>query len=104
MIWLLILGIGLATYATRLSFILFLGQAEMPTLLLRILRFVPIAVLTAIIVPQLVLPQGIIDLSLKNPRWIAGLLAAVIAWKTRNIFLTIVVGMVGLWILQALLK
>src|SRR5256885_412699 len=98
--WLLILGIGLITYAIRLSFILFFGKVEMPPLLLRILRFVPIAVLSAIILPQLLLPGGTLDLSLRNPRWLAGILAALVAWRTRNVLLTIAVGMVALWVLQ----
>lgn len=103
MTWLLIIGIGIATYALRLSFILSLGRVEMPALALRTLRFVPVAVLTAIIVPQLLLPSGVIDFSLHNPRWLAGLLAALIAWRTRNVFLTIAVGMLALWGLQALI-
>ena len=101
--WLLIIGIGIVTYALRLSFILGLGRVEMPALALRTLRFVPVAVLTAIIVPQLLLPSGVVDLSLHNPRWLAGLLAALIAWRTRNVFLTIAVGMLALWGLQALI-
>lgn len=100
--WLLIIGIGIVTYALRLSFILSLGRWEIPALALKAMRFVPIAVLTAIIVPQLLLPGQTIDLSLHNPRWLAGLLAAIIAWRTRNVFLTIVVGMLALWGLQAL--
>lgn len=104
MLWLLIIGIGVATYAIRLSFILGLGKVEVSPLMLRVLRFVPMAVLTAIIVPQLLLPAGVVDLSLRNPRWMAGLLAAVIAWRTRNVFLTIAVGMVVLWGLQLLLR
>lgn len=80
MTWLLIIAIGIATYTLRLVFIISLGRVEMPALALRTLRFVPIAVLTAIIVPQLLLPSGAIVLSLRNPRWLAGLLAALIAW------------------------
>ncbi|GHO46176.1 AzlD domain-containing protein [Ktedonospora formicarum] len=103
MIWLLIACIGLATFAVRISFVLGLGKVEVSPLVLRILRLVPIAVLTAIILPQLVLPTGSIDFSTGNPRWIAGILAALIAWWTRNVFLTIAAGMVALWLLQWLL-
>jgi len=98
--WLLILGIGIATYATRLSFVIFFGTREMPAFILRMLRFVPIAVLSAIIWPQLFLVNNTLHLSLNNPRWIAGILAGVIAWRTRNVLLTIVVGMIVLWVLQ----
>jgi branched-subunit amino acid transport protein len=102
--WLLILCIGIATYAMRLSFVTFFGKREMPAFILRMLRFVPMAVLSAIIWPQLFLANNALDLSLGNPRWIAGILAGVIAWRTRNVLLTIVVGMVALWILQLILR
>ena len=104
MIWLLICGIGVATYTIRLSFVAFFGKKELPALILRTLRFVPIAVLSAIIWPQIFLLHNTLDLSPGNPRWIAGILAGVIAWRTRNVLLTIVAGMVALWILQWILK
>ena len=104
MTWLLILGIGVATYAIRLSFVTFFGKRELPAFVLHMLRFVPMAVLSAIIWPQLFLVKNALDLSLGNPRWIAGMLAGVIAWRTRNVLLTIVVGMVALWVLQWVLK
>ena len=101
--WLLIIGIGLATYATRLSFVTFFGKRAMPALILRMLRFVPMAVLSAIIWPQLFLVNNTLDLALANPRWLAGIVAGAIAWLTRNILLTIVVGMLTLWVLQWLM-
>ena len=99
----MLLVIGVVTYAIRLSCIGLLGQREMPALLLKALRFVPLTVLPAIILPQLFLRNNTLALSLQNPRWIAGLLAAVVAWRTRNVLLTIVAGMVGLWVLQFVL-
>ena len=101
-LWLMLLVIGAITYAIRLSCIGLLGQREMPALLLKALRFVPIAVLPAIILPQLFLRNNTLVLSLQNPRWIAGMLAGVVAWRTRNVLLTIAVGMVALWVLQFL--
>lgn len=100
MTWLLIIGCGLVTYAIRLSFVTFFGKRAIPPFVLRMLRFVPMAVLSAIIWPQLFISHNTLDLSLGNPRWIAGLIAALIAWRTRNVLLTIVAGMVALWVLQ----
>ncbi len=99
-LWLMLLVIGAITYAIRLSCIGLLGQRDMPALLLKALRFVPIAVLPAIILPQLFLRNNTLALSLQNPRWIAGILAGVVAWRTRNVLLTIAVGMVALWVLE----
>lgn len=99
-LWLMMLVIGTATYAIRLSCIGLLGQKEMPALLLKALRFVPITVLPAIILPQLFLRNNTLALSIQNPRWLAGILAALVAWRTRNVLLTIAVGMVALWVLE----
>ncbi len=98
--WLVMLAAGLLTYLTRLSFILLWGKINIPIWLLRSLRFVPPAVFTAIIFPELFLPQATLDISLGNARLIAGILAALVAWKTRNIVLTILVGMSVLLLIQ----
>jgi branched-subunit amino acid transport protein len=95
--------IGLATYGTRLSFILLFGTKEVPPGLKRALRFVPASVLTAIIFPEVLAHDGHVDISVGNARLLAALLAALIAWRTRNVFLTILVGMAALLVLQALL-
>jgi branched-subunit amino acid transport protein len=100
MTWLLILGAGIATYAIRLSFVTFFGKREIPAFVLRMLRFVPMAVLSAIIWPQIFIANNALNLSLANPRWIAGLIAGLIAWRTRNVLLTIGAGMLALWALQ----
>lgn len=102
--WLLILAIGMATYGIRLSFVTIFGKGEIPTFVLRVLRFVPMTVLSAIIWPQIFLVNTAFDLSLAHPRWLAGLLAGLIAWRTRNVLLTISVGMAALWILQWIWK
>ena len=103
-LWLTIIAMGLVTYALRLSLIALLGRFEVPPLVSRGLRFVPPAVLSAIFVPELVQPGGKLNLSLGNARLLAGLLAMLVAWRTRNVLLTVAVGMVSLWILQSLLK
>jgi len=100
-LWLTIIIIGLLTYAIRLSFILFFSKMDIPSLLQRAFRFVPVAVLSAIIVPALLLPKGVLALSLSNARLLAGMLAVVVAWRTRNVLITLVVGMGALYLLQA---
>jgi len=103
-LWLTILGMGVVTYGLRLSLIALLGRLEVPPLVSRGLRFVPPAVLSAIILPELVQPGGQLNLSLGNVRLLAGLLALLVAWCTRNVLLTVGAGMVGLWLLQSLVK
>lgn len=93
---------GAITFAIRLSFIVGLGRLTLPPLLNRALRYVPPAVLTAIIVPEIVRPGGVFDLSAGNGRIAAGIVAAVIAWRTKNALLTVGAGMVILWIWRSL--
>lgn len=101
-LWLIIAGMVLVTYSVRLSVIVLLRGAEMPPTLTRALRFVPTAALSAIVLPELVSPNGAVDLSPENVRLMAGIIAAVVAWTTRRTLLPIAVGMVALWVLQAL--
>lgn len=99
-LWLTLLCIGAMTFAIRLSFITFFSKREMPPFLLSTLRFVPLSVLSAIIFPALFLNANRLNLSLSNARLIAGILAVLVAWRTKNVLLTIIVGMVALWLLQ----
>ncbi len=103
-LWLTIVVMGLITYALRLALMGLLAHAAVPVGLQRALRFVPPAVLAAIIAPELLRPGGQLDLTPGNTRLLAGTLAAVIAWRTRNVVATIAAGMLALWLLEALLK
>ena len=104
-LWMTILGAGAVTFALRLSFIALLGRIRIPPSLGRALRFVPAAVpaavLTAMVIPLLFYEDGALEVWLGNERLLAGLVAALIAWRTRNVLLTLGGGMATLWILQA---
>ncbi len=99
-LWITMVVAGLLTYAIRLSFILLFGHMKIPLTVRRALRYVPPAVITAIVFPELLLPAGHLSLSVGNSRLLAGLVAVLVAWRTKNAFLTILVGMVALLILQ----
>ncbi len=98
--WLVMIAIGVLTFATRISFIVILDRWQTPDIIRRALRFVPVSVLTAIFVPEVLIPGGTVDISLNNARLFAGLIAMLVAWKTRNIVWTIVAGMGVLLLLQ----
>jgi len=99
-LWVMFLLVGLLTYALRLSFVFLQGRVEMPSWFPRALRFVPIAVLSALIAPELFHPGGVLDVSLGNARLLAGLLAIGVAWRTRRVGVTIGAGMAALLALQ----
>jgi len=102
-IWPVIIFGGLATYLIRLSFIALMGRFTMPGWMQRALRFVPPAVFAVIIFQGLLFPNGSLSLSpVTNPRLVAGLIAALVAWRWRSPLLTIAVGMAALLVLQGL--
>jgi branched-subunit amino acid transport protein len=99
-IWLVMLAGGLLTFGMRLSFIYLFGRFEVPGTLRRALHYVPPAVLTAIVLPELLLLEGRLQFSLGNERLLAGLAAVLAAWVSRNMLVTILVGMGTLLLLQ----
>jgi branched-subunit amino acid transport protein len=98
--WAVVIVAGVATYLTRLSFIGLIPHEALPGWFARTLRFVPAAVLTAIIVPELLIREGQVHVGLDNPRLVAGLVAVAVAWKTKSALATIAAGMALLWLLQ----
>jgi branched-subunit amino acid transport protein len=100
-IWLVIFAVGAINYAARLSFIAFFARREMPPLLARALKHVPAAMLTAIVVPAVVFTApGTLELGLGNSKLIAAVIAGFVAWRGRNVPLTIGVGMAALWLAE----
>jgi len=99
-IWLVMLAGGLITFGIRFVLIFLFGKFEIPQALRRALHYVPPAVLSAIVFPELFIREGHIALALGNTRLLAGLIAIVVAWFSRNTLLTILAGMVALGVLQ----
>lgn len=99
-LWLLVLGMGLLTFLLRLALVLGANRLELPPTLQQGLKYAPPAVLSAIIALELAAPAGTIDLTPSNFRLVAGVVATVVAWRTRNVLITIAVGMIVLWMLQ----
>lgn len=96
-LWTIILSVGIATFIIRFSFIWLLGNRKINLTIQSLLSFVPPAVLAALITPSFLLtPEA--QFSMVNQRMWAGLFAALVAWKTRNVICTIVSGMFCLWV------
>ena len=102
-IWVVMLSVGVLTFLTRLSFIYLLEKWQPPDVVTRALRFVPVAVLTAIFIPELALKNGELILSLENIRLMAGTIAIAVAWRTKSALWTIGVGMISFWALTWLM-
>jgi len=99
-IWLIFLLGGALTFGMRFSFIYLFGRFEIPEMLHRALRFVPPAVLSAIVFPELLIQSGQVKVTWTNFHLLAGIAAIIVAWKTKNTLLTILSGMAALLLLQ----
>ncbi len=100
--WLALILIGLLTFFTRLSFITLLDRWKTPAWLTNYLQYIPPAVLSAIILPELLIHQDSLGLWPINPRLIAGVVAIAVGVKTGNAIFTILAGMGSLYLFQLL--
>ena len=100
-IWLAAFVGGVGTFAMRAVFLVAAGSfSRVPPWGHRLLRQIPPAALASIVAPALLRPEGQFDLT--SPELAAGLVAALVAWRTRSTALTLVVGMVLLFVLRLL--
>ncbi len=88
-----IVGMAAVTYLPRLLPMLLLTSRSLPPLVIAWLRYIPVAVLAALLLPTLVVRDGVIDLSLRNLYLWAAVPAVLVALKTRSFFATVVTGM-----------
>jgi len=104
--YLLLFIAGPATYLLRASFLLLAKKRPLPTWLADALALLPAAILAAVVVQSLALPEGALDLSPRsNPHLLVGLLLFPLAWWLRRrwhwlLVLTLGLGMGLLWLLH----
>jgi branched chain amino acid efflux pump len=100
---LLILGMALVTFLARYSMIALLARRQVSSGMRRTLELVPIAAFAAIVAPELVLSNGQFAAGLLNVRFVAGMAAIIVALFTRNILITLAVGMGVMWLVQGII-
>jgi branched-subunit amino acid transport protein len=92
--FLLILGMAVITYAIRSAVFVFGERLRFPPLMRTALNFVPVTVLTAIIVPMTLAPHGGgAELTWRNSQLVAALVALGVCAVTRKPLLTIAVSL-----------
>jgi len=90
---LLILGMMLATFSVRYVMYGASSRLQLSPALLNALRYVPPVVLSAIVVPEVLLSDGGLSVGVMNARLVGAIAAIIISYTTRNLLLTIVIGM-----------
>ena len=92
-VFLTIVGMLVVTYLPRLLPLWLFSSRELPPLAIAWLRYVPVAVLSAMLLPSLVLDEGRFALGGYNLYFWAAIPTFFVAWKTRSLFASVLVGM-----------
>jgi branched-subunit amino acid transport protein len=93
-IWAVIIVLMIATAASRSAFWMIGHHVTIPKRVQEVLRYAPACALAAIIAPDLLLgAQGQVQLTVSNPKLLAGVAAVLFYVVRRNMLLTIVFGM-----------
>ena len=98
----IIIGMSLVTQIPRIIPLVVMSKLSLPPLLLNWLKYIPVAVLSALLVPSVLLPGGQLSISLDNKSLLASIPCIIIAAKTKNLFITVLSGIVMMAILQFL--
>jgi len=89
----LVAGMAAVTFLVRWPVLALVSRINLPRPVLDSMKFIPPAVLTAIVVPAMLMPAGSLEIDIANAYLVAGMAAGIIAFRTRNLLLTIVLGM-----------
>lgn len=92
-IFLLIFFMMLVTFGVRYPVLALVGRIKLPAVVERALKFVPVAVLSALSAPIVLINDGNWNITPFNAYLVASIVAILVAWKTRHLLLTIVIGM-----------
>lgn len=99
----LIGGMAIVTFLIRYPVLAMSGRFKLSPQFLQALSYVPPVVLTAIVVPAVLMPTGEINLSHTNARLIGAVVAVLVGFWRQNLLLTIVIGMLAFFGWQGLL-
>jgi branched-subunit amino acid transport protein len=91
--WLTLGGMVAVTFGSRYAGLLLHG--DLPGFWIRFLHFVPISVFAALVTPSIAGSRGEGEIRLA-----AAALAALAAWRTRQLWFAIAVGLAAFWLLR----
>lgn len=91
---------GFGTFLIRASVIYMAGRISISDRLKEIFTFIPSAILPALVAPMVFFSKGEVSALLYKERVVALLIAVFIAYKSKNILVTIIVGLAVLYCLK----
>jgi len=96
----MIIGMSIVTYLPRMIPLVILSKFNIPPLWMKWLNYIPVAVLSALLAPILLISDGKLALSSDNKPLLASIPCFLVAAKTKNLFLTVLVGIVSMFLLK----
>lgn len=96
----IVLGMALVTYIPRMLPLTLLAKKRIPWRLQRFLSYIPVAVLSALLIPSVLVVESKISMGPSNPMALATLIALPVALKTKNMFITVILGMALVALIQ----
>lgn len=97
-IWLLLIAMGAVTYIPRMVPMIFLQDIKLPPFLRRVLEFIPIAALSALIFPGIIYSTDSINSAITG-----GVIAVILAWLEVDLLVVVGGGIGGVLLVELLL-
>lgn len=95
-IWTVIFFLGIGTLLIRFSFLGFIGDRELPSWVLRMLRYTPVAVIPGLVAPLVLWPSGT-DGEPDPARLTAAAVTLLVGAVTKNVLIAIICGAATLY-------
>ncbi len=99
-----LIGMAFVTYLPRLIPAWVLRDKQLPAFLVAWLRYVPVAVLAALLLPSLLIENNQINFSASNLYLWAAIPAGWVAWKKKSLFGTVIVGMLVVAVVRWIIR
>jgi branched-subunit amino acid transport protein len=94
----LLFAMGLVTYLPRWAPLFFLSDRKLPDWLVEWLDMIPVAILSALLIPELVITGEPRHLDLLTPELLVAIPTFMFAYFTKSLGGTVIVGMALYWL------
>lgn len=98
-IWILIIGMGMVTYLPRMIPLLLFSKKNLPLWLESYLKYIPVGIFSALVFPAIFIRNQMFSITINNIEFISSIFVFAIAFKTRSLGISVMVGIISYWIL-----
>ncbi len=98
-IWILIVGMAIVTYVPRMIPLLIFSKINLPPWLESWLKYIPVGIFSALVFPDIFIRNQMFSMTINNIELISSILVFAIAFKTRSLGLSVIVGIISYWVL-----